>query len=379
MTIHFKDSKDFTVGVELEVQLLDRTTLELAHSSSEIIGDLPEYEGFIKHELMMSNLEIISGVCSDVNEAETDLRGKARAAIEAAANHNTTLNLASTHPFSSWRDQRVTEDERYLRLIETLQIIGRRFNIFGQHVHVGVAGGERCIYIMNRIIYYLPYLLAISANSPFWEGEDTGISSYRTKVFESLPVAGLPFYFRDWDEYTGIVKGYLETGTIRTIREIWWDARPHPDFGTIEVRICDIPPTIREAVEIAALVQALVKKLSDDYDAGVPFVRPHSAITRENKWRACRYGIGGSFILEDGLTVVTVKDALLSLIESVMPQAASLGSVAYLRSLADGFESGTGADRQLRVWKRSGDLKEVVRENARQLSREVCPDRGHDL
>ncbi len=373
MTIHFRDSSDFTVGIELEVQIIDSETFGLVPLSSEIINDLPAYEGFVKHELMMSNLEIITKVCPDIASAESDLKEKAAAAIVAARAYGATLSMASTHPFSSWREQTVTEDERYQRLLDTLQIIGRRFNIFGQHVHVGVAGAERCIYIMNRMIYYLPYLLAISANSPFWEGDDTGTMSYRTKVFESLPVAGLPFYFRDWDDYSNIVRTYLETGTIKTIRELWWDARPHPDFGTIEIRICDIPATVRESASIAALIQAMVRRFSTEFDDGVPYTRPHSAITRENKWRACRYGTGASFIAEDGLAVVPFREALALLIEKLQDDARALGSEAYLAELAGRLESGTGSDRQRKVWQETGDLKAVVRENARLLAEEVLP------
>ena len=162
-----------------------------------------------------------------------------------------------------------------------LQYVARNFNIFGMHVHVGVDGGEKSIYVLNRMIYYLPYLLALSANSPFWEGENTGLRSYRTKIFETLPIAGLPFYFTGWDDYTTLVEDFIATGTIESIRELWWDVRPHPDFGTVEVRICDNPSSLKEVAAITALIQALVKRFSDDFDAGLKYKRPHSWVIRE--------------------------------------------------------------------------------------------------
>jgi len=375
MEINFNSSKDFTVGVELETQLLDSDTLALTQSSSDIIGSIKEFKDSVKHELMMSNLEVISKKCSDVKEAEEDLMEKLRAVMEEASRHSTLLCMAGTHPFSRWRDQTVTEDKRYAQLLDVLQVVGRRFNIFGLHVHVGVNGGERCIYVMNRLLYYLPHLLAVSANSPFWEGEFTGLKSYRTKVFENLPIGGLPFYFHSFSDYTRLVKNYLATGTIKTIRELWWDVRPHPDFGTIEVRVCDIPSTLREVICIAALIQALVKRFSDDFDRGVCFKRPHSAIIRENKWRACRYGIEGEFITEDGRSTVKAKDALREIMDWVGPDSRALGSYGHFKMVDEIIRGGTGAARQVLTWKEKGDLKEVVRVMNEELAGEVLGGR----
>ncbi|MFQ5442864.1 MAG: glutamate--cysteine ligase [Thermodesulfobacteriota bacterium] len=375
MEIKFNSSKDFTVGVELEIQLLDSNTLGLTQTSSDIIGSIKEHKDSVKHELMMSNLEVISKKCSDVQEAEDDLRKKLKVVIEEASRHSTLLCMAGTHPFSRWRDQPITEDKRYERLLNVLQVVARRFNIFGLHVHVGVNGGERCIYIMNRLLYYLPHLLAVSTNSPFWEGELTGLKSYRTKVFENLPIGGLPFYFHNFSDYERLVKNYLATGTIETIRELWWDVRPHPDFGTIEVRVCDIPSTLREVICIAALIQALVKRFSDDFDRGVCFKRPHSAIIRENKWRAARYGIDGEFITEDGERTVKARDALKEIMDWVGPDSRALGSYGHFKMVDDIMRDGTGAARQARAWKEKGDIKEVVRVMNGELTSEIFAGR----
>ncbi len=371
MKINFNESPDFTVGIELEVQLVDAQSNALVSRCSEVLGSLDSHTEFVKHELMGSNVEIVSAKSGSVAEAGADLHKKLVAVIAAAKQHNTRLCLSSTHPFSLWREQEVTDSERYHQLLDKLQMVGRRFNIFGLHVHVGVNNAEKCIYVMNRMLYYLPHLLAVSANSPFWQGQKTGLRSYRTKVFETLPTAGLPFYFHDWADYTNVVEKYIATGVIDTIRELWWDIRPHPDFGTVEVRVCDIPMCLKDVLAIAALIQSIVKKLSDEYDSGVPFERPHSFVTRENKWRACRYGIEGNFLVKDGGSVVSAKEAIGFVVDTVTPEAKELGADNELKGVLDILEHGTGAQRQLKVFEATGKLAAVVADLADGLQQEV--------
>jgi carboxylate-amine ligase len=371
MDIKFNDSEDFTLGIELELQLVDAETLALVPNSSKIIDSLDSFQDSIKHELMMSNLEVVSKICGDIHEAEEDLRAKLKAVLRAASLNSTRIAMASTHPFSRWRDQERTDTDRYRGLLENLQMVGRRFNIFGLHVHVGVNGGEKAIYIMNKMLYYLPHLLAVSSNSPFWQGEDTGLRSYRTKVFETLPTAGLPFYFQGWSDYLTLVKSYIDTGTIKTIRELWWDIRPHPDFGTLEVRVCDIPPTLEEVLGVAALIQAIVKRLSDEYDRGVPFERPRVFVTRENKWRASRYGIDGAFLVKDGASAISVTEAMEIVFDFVEGQSKELGSTRYLQVVRDTMKRGTGASRQLKLFSEKGSFEDVVLGLAEGLAREV--------
>lgn len=361
MTILFNPSEKHTIGIEVEVQLIDKDSLELVSTSTDIINGIEGLDGAVKHELFMSNLEVNTKICSNLNEAEEDLYYKFGLVMEEAAKYNTILGCAGSHPFSSWKKQIFTADERYKRLIDRLQIIARRFNIFGLHVHVGVGGGDKCIYIMNRMLYCLPHLLALSANSPFWESEDTGLRSYRIKIFENLPTAGLPFFFDDWTDYSRLVESYITSGSIETIREIWWDIRPHPDFGTIEIRICDTPPSLQEVLAIAALIQSLVAKFGRDFERGTSYARPHSSVIRQNKWRAARYGTDGEFITEDMTGTVTIKDAVRTLVDSVAREAQDLGSSHYLSGISDILEIGDGASRQLEVARRHGDLKEVVR------------------
>jgi carboxylate-amine ligase len=372
MPIDFNHSKHHSVGIEIEVQLVDREKLGLTHTSTRIIENITGFDNAIKHELMMSNLEINTKVCQDIAEAEKDLFSKFNVVASEASRHNTLLLCAGGHPFSLCKDQQITKDRRYARLMEKLQVVARRFNIFGLHIHVGIGSAEKCIYVMNRMIYYLPHLLAISANSPFWEGEHTGLRSYRTKVFENLPTAGLPFYFKNWDDYAQLIKNYIATDTIETIREIWWDIRPHPDFGTLELRICDAPSSIKEILAITALTQCLTARFSSDFDRGVEPPRIHPSITRENKWRACRYGLDADLITENGKETVPAKKAIKKLVAYVKKEATELGAVKYLKSIDDILEYGDGASRQLRYWKERGELSSVVSGLTKDLSEEIA-------
>ena len=221
-----------------------------------------------KPELMQSCLEVNTGVCHTVAEAERDLRDKLAVIEQAAESLDLRLWWGATHPFSCWRDQLVTPDDRYYQLVNLLQEMARRLVTFGLHVHVGVDTGDKAVMICDRIMRHLPTLLAISSSSPFWEGRDTGLHSHRSKIMEGLPTAGLPTLMRNWSEYVWLVNHMVETGFINTIREIWWDVRPHHNFGTVEVRVCDMPGNLADALAIAALVQCLVKALSDEIDQG---------------------------------------------------------------------------------------------------------------
>ncbi|MBE9531241.1 MAG: glutamate--cysteine ligase, partial [Proteobacteria bacterium] len=363
MAIVFNPSKGFTLGVELEMQLIDPVTFKLVNSSGKILEATakdPLVAGSVKHELMESNLEVITGICKTTTEVKAELSSKLKRVIEIAGENNILISGGGTHPFSLASDQRITDDVRYARLKNLLQLVARNFSIFGMHVHVGVDGAEKSIYVLNRMIYYLPYILALSANSPFWEGENSGLRSYRTKIFETLPIAGLPFYFKGWDDYTTLAEDFIATGTIESIRELWWDVRPHPDFGTIEVRICDTPSTLKDVLAITAFIQALVKRFSDDFDAGVEYKRPHSWVIRENKWRACRFGLDGEFIAEDGTATVKTRDLLRDIVGGFKREADELGSAEDMQGVFDIIDNGTGAIRQLKSWKEDGDMKRVV-------------------
>ena len=214
---------------------------------------------------------------------------------------------------------------------------------------------------MNRILMYIPHLLAISASSPFWQKNNTGLMSYRSKIFEGLPTAGLPFYFKNWKEYEILVDNFITTKTIETIREIWWDVRPHPDFGTLEVRVCDVPPSLKETAAIAGLTQALIAKLAEDFEEKRETTLPHLSVVRQNKWRAARYGLKGELIDPVNHRTVKTEKAISDLLEELAPTADRLGSTDSLDVISNTLDNGSGAERQLKVYEETGDLKEVVK------------------
>ena len=361
MTIKFNGSDKNTLGIEIETQVLDGETLALTPKAPLIIKDVvdahPELEVAVKPELMTSNLEINTKVCSNIKEAEADIMDKFRLVSKVAEKNNLRLALSGTHPFSKWSEQEITDTERYTRILDRLKIVGDRFNIFGLHVHVGVKSGERCIDITNRLLFYLPHILSLSVNSPFWCGYDTGLRSYRSKVFETLPHAGLPFYFKNWTDYTTLVENYIKTNTIETIREIWWDARPHPDFGTIEVRICDSPRTLGNVFAIAGFIQALIHTFDREAENGVKFVKPNSSIIRENKWRACRFGYSGDFIDESGEKNIKSTEALNLLFDKVEDSARELGSLDHINYLRKFIQTPDHSELQVREFKNGGQRK----------------------
>ena len=261
--IHFNSNQRPTLGIELELGLVEQRTMALTSSFNELFACLPDPDSTkFKPELMQCVLEIITGVCETVDEAEEDLRTKIEQVEAASDQLGLRLWWGGTHPFSCWHEQVVTRDPRYFQLVDLLQELARRLVTFGLHVHVGVDSGDKAIMICDRILRHLPTLLALSASSPFWEGRQTGLQSHRSKIMEGLPTAGMPTLMRNWSEYVWLVNHMVDTGFINTIREIWWDVRPHHNFGTVEVRVCDMPGSLEDTLAIAALIQCLVKALS---------------------------------------------------------------------------------------------------------------------
>jgi carboxylate-amine ligase len=310
---------------------------------------------------MQCYLEINTAVCPDVPAVERDLIGKVRAVQEAAEGAGMRLFWGATHPFSYWADQEVTPNERYQSLIDLLQSTARRLVTFGLHVHVGLDTGDKAIMVCDRILNYLPVLLALSTNSPFWSGRNTGLRSYRVKVMEGLPTAGLPPLMRNWSEYLWLLNHMVETGFITTIREIWWDVRPHPNFGTVEVRICDMPPDLDSVLALVALTQCLVHELSREIDAGTYQFDCHPFLVRQNKWRACRYGLDARLVNPRTLASMPARQIVHELVTRLRPAADELGCAGRLATVLDMIERPSGAELQLAAYQETGDLAEVVR------------------
>ncbi len=361
--LNFRSNKSPSLGIEIELGLVDEHTMALSSSFAELKDQLPHGgdESF-KPELMQCVMEINTDVCATVDEAEQDLRRKL-AKVEAVTDKlGLRLWWGSTHPFSKWREQKVTPNQRYLQLVELLQELARRLVTFGMHVHVGVDSGDKAVMICDRILRHLPTFLALSASSPFWEARKTGLQSHRSKVMDGLPTAGLPTLMRNWSEYVWLVNHMVDTGFINTIREIWWDVRPHHKFGTVEVRICDMPGNLEDTLAIAALVQCVVKALSDEIDQGAYQHDCHPMMVQQNKWRAARFGTAAQLV--DSYTQETqpVDQTVEKLTGQLATVAAELGCEHHLEQCRQIASSPSWADRQLSILAETNSPEEVVRQ-----------------
>jgi carboxylate-amine ligase len=362
-TIQFTSNRRPTIGIEIELGLVDARTMDLSNSFSQLLAELPEQgrERF-KPELMQSVIEINTDVCESVRDAERELRGRIGVVEAACDKLGLALWWGGLHPFARAADQQVTPDARYLKLVDTLQTLARQLVTFGLHVHVGVDSGDKAVMICDRIMRHLPTLLALSSSSPFWEGEPTGLQSYRSKVMASLPTAGLPPLMRNWSEYVWLINHMVATGFINTIREIWWDVRPHHNFGTVEVRTCDMPGNLDDVLALAALTQCLVKALSDEIDDGAYQHDAHPTMVSQNKWRAARFGTAARLVDNYTFESLSVSDVVGRLVERLAGAADELGCLPYLERCRQMAASPTWADRQITLRRQLGDAPATVRQ-----------------
>src|SRR3954447_24390314 len=363
--IPFRPSERASLGVEWELLLVDLESRELSAGAVEILEEIrpdgADEHPKAKHELLQSTIEIITGICTTVAEAKADLAGTLSEVSAAAAHRGLGLMCAGTHPFTDWQTQLISPKERYLQLVERMQWLARRMQIFGVHVHVGVRAPEKAIPIVNALTLYVPHFLALSASSPYWQGADTGLASARSKVFEGLPTAGLPYQLSGWDEFESYMETLISTHAIESVREVWWDIRPHPGFGTVELRICDGLPTLDEIGAVVALSQCVVKQFDAQLDRGYTLPRPISWIIRENKWRAARYGLDADIVVDEKGTVRPVRQAILDLVDDLSPTAKRLGCEAELRDVERVLAVGASYQRQRAIAAASdGDLRLVV-------------------
>src|SRR5579862_1333720 len=356
-------SPSFTIGIEEEYQTIDPETFDLrSHIQSEMVekGKRVLNEQ-VKAEMHQSVVEVGTGVCKNIKEAAEDLRNLRRQMLRLTSENGLHLISGATHPFADWRVQDVYPDERYLQLVEDMQIVARANLIFGLHVHIGVDDRETLIHLMNQMRYFLPHLLALSTNSPFWIGMNTGMKSYRCKVFDRFPRTNIPDTFASWSDFENFVNLLVRTNCIDNAKKIWWDIRPHPIFNTMEIRICDVPMRVDETIAIAALIQATAVTLHRLHVRNLSW-RPYSrALLMENKWRASRYGIGGMLIDFGRQAEVPERSLILEYLAFVDDVVDELGCRREIEFIREILDEGTGADRQLRVYEASGhDLKAVV-------------------
>src|SRR5467141_3820920 len=351
----------FTLGIEEEFAIVDPVTRELRSHIHEILEDgkftLKEQ---IKPEMHQSVVELGTEICRDIADARQHVAGLRSDLAGLAARDGLKIASVGTHPFSHWRDQLITEGERYKEIVRDMQLLARANLIFGLHVHVGVPDRETAIHVMNQARYFLPHIYALSVNSPFWVGHDTGLKGYRLKVFERFPRTGIPDSFESLSEYDDYCKLLVKTGCIDNAKKIWWDIRLHPFFDTLEVRVCDAQSRVDDTLAIAALIQAVIVKLHKLLRQNITFRIYRRRLLDENRWRATRYGIEGKLIDFGRETEVETRSLLNELMEFVSTEVEELGSKREMAHIERIMREGTGADRQLEVFHRTNDIKAVV-------------------
>lgn len=365
MAIDWNPSSGPTLGVEWEVQLIDAQTRLLRQDAGVVLAGLRGLQESgehpkMRHELMQSTVEVVTGICGTVAEAKADLAMTIKELRRTAESHGIVLAGAGTHPLSDWRDAKLAPSQRYSELVEQLQWPARRLQTMATHVHVGLRDADRAMPIVNALATYLPHLLGLTTSSPYWSGIDTGLASCRSIVFGSLPNTGPPPGLPDWKSFEDYMDTQLRAGTIRTIKEVWWDVRPHPDFGTIETRVADAVPTFREVGMLAALVQCLVQLFDTQLDRGYQLPRRSSWVIRDNKWRATRYGLDAVVITDDSGATAPLRDEIYELLRDLEPVAWRLGCVEELAVASEVLECGASSDRQRAAHAADADLTSVV-------------------
>src|SRR6201993_342909 len=353
----------FTIGVEEEFQIIDPETLELrshvvqliSSAAARGVGDL------VKQEMHQSIVETGTKICENVSELRLEMHRTRSELVSAAESTGLQVAAAGTHPFSSWIDQVISPGERYQNIVEEMGQLARSLLIFGMHIHVAMPDRQTTIDIMNMVRYFVPHLLALSTSSPFWMGRNTGLKSFRTTVFRRFPRTGVPEQFESWSAYENFINLLVKLNCIDNGKKIWWDVRPHPTFGTLEFRMFDVSTRVEEAVAIAALTQAIIVKLHRLNQANMSWRLYRRALIEENKWRAARYGIDGKLIdfgKEAEVPMRQLVPELLELVDDVVDDLGSRSAVEYVNTI---MSEGTSAERQLRVYEQTGDLKAVVK------------------
>ena len=364
MALEFKRSDRPTVGIEVELQLIDRETKNLSAAAVPLVEEAAKIPGLtLKAELSQAMAEINTEICGTVREAGESLARQLVQVRELASKRNVEIAVSGTHPFQDWRERKIFPDERHARILEKYRWLARRWTTFGMHVHVGVKDGDRAIHILNALVNYIPHLIALSGSSPYWGGTDTGLHSCRAAVTESFPTGGIPYFLPDWKGFEKYFETLTGTGTIQSIKDIYWDIRPHFDFGTVEVRACDGLPSLKETLAAAALIHCLVVWIDDQFQKGKRPRQIHMQrywLAPENKWQAVRYGLDGRIVSPDSEEKRFIRDDISALVEMLRPVADSLQCATELEGVLAIVERGPGAIRQRQVFDRTKSLVAVV-------------------
>lgn len=354
----------FTLGIEQEFQLVDGQTGDLYSGIDDILVQGESALGEkMKSESKQAAVELITGICPTIAEARQEIATLKAVLKQIVTRKGMALIASGTHPSALWQDQKTTQGEHYQKLEEDLQDIERMLVIYGLHIHVGVDSKELAVLLLNQLRAWLPHLLALSSNSPFWQGRNTGLKSYRTALWKPIPYSGIPEIIPSWNHLEHYIDDLISTGCIESAKDICWDIRPHTLFSTIEFRICDMPGTTQDTLALAALCQALVMKLTWLYERNIQFYVPPRDYVEVNKWAAMRYGLDADVIDFAHRRRIPMRDsihALLDFVADVVPELGCEDEMQYLRTLLTD-SAGTGADRQIAVYQRSGDINQVTR------------------
>ena len=361
VSLPFAHSPDLTLGVELELQLLDPTTLDLVPACGAVLERIPHGETRVRPEIYQSMLEVSTGICHDVRQVQAELEdviGQVRRAADATG---VVLASSGSHPFARYSENIPYPAQRYEEVIDRNRWIARRWMVFGLHVHIGARDGPHAMALINGLIPYLPHVLALSAISPFWQGPDAGLTSSRVTILEALPTAGHPCVFDTWPEFEAAFDAMVASHAITSMKDIWWDIRPSPDYGTVEVRVCDCPATVSETVAIVALIHSLAAWIDEEYREPTGQLRAQPYwVVRENKWRASRWGMDAEAVVNDRGETVLLRDDIAALLADLAPHAERIGAREFLQALAQPLGYGASYERQRRVYQRARSFKAVA-------------------
>jgi glutamate---cysteine ligase / carboxylate-amine ligase len=367
-SIAFNSSKPITLGVEIEVQLLDRETFELVSVSPAVLAKIGVNDPQIKAEIMQNMLEINTVICNDAHEVRDSLLGKIDVVERVAHEMGVRLAMSGTHPFGKYSETDMFPMDRYKELIDRNQWIARRLMIFGLHVHVGMRSGDHCIQMNNALLHYLPMLLALSASSPFWQGVDTGLASCRVTAFEIIPTGGTPCVVNSWSEFQKLISLMVRSGAITALKDLWWDVRPSPKFGTLEIRICDGLPSLDEVVSIVSLIHCLCAWLDDQLQKGQLLPPPQNWILRENKWRASRHGKEMKIVINDAGDTKDFNIFFSQLLSDLKPYIERFRYEKEIELIVESLIRGQSYQRQREVAKGPDGLKLVAASLAEEFS-----------
>jgi len=365
--IAFQSGGVLTLGVEVELQLIDPVTGNLLPRAEELLR-ATQHLPRVKPEFYLSTIEVNTDKCTTVHDVASDLQRTYEQLVPIAESLNIALSTTGAHPFAKYSDCIISPTERYQELIDRNQWLTRRMTVYGLHVHLGMESGNECIRYNNFFMNFLPHLLALSASSPFWQGTDTGLSSCRPTTYEALPTAGQPYHVRSWAEFEKLYESLKKCDSIKTLRDLWWDMRPSPGFGTLEIRVCDGCATLQETLAITAFIHALAHWFADHGSWQESVNYPPGWLSRENKWRVIRYGLDAELVMNTEGKTKLLRDDIKEWVEKVKPYSEALGYQKYLADLLSLLEIGNSSERQLHVFRRKQSLEDVVKFNIREFS-----------